>query len=115
MRYQDLKIREAGRLATLGAGLLVLVGVFVAERPFLSSALGRRYIAFLAGRAIVSPIAFAMALYYLLSSPALNARFIRWAERRRSKALEGFDVSLLDANDPDYNVPTIQYLLAKHR
>jgi hypothetical protein len=113
MKYQDMKIRDAGRLAllTLGMALIVVAGIAVRGTPLN---IVDRPLAILAGVAFFCPISVAVCIYYMLSSPAQNAQFIRWAERHRwGRPPLNFDWALLDSSDPDYNTPTIRYLVAK--
>ena len=114
MKYQDLKIRDIGRMAifTAGIGLLVVVGLSASAR--LDPLMHGRYLALLTGIAIVCPMALAMCVYYLFSSPEQNARFIKWAERHRWRRPPlDVDWTLLDPSDPNYKVPTFRYLIAK--
>ena len=114
MRYQDLKIRDVKRMILLGlAGAAsVALCVFVSDR--IGGRLGAKLMSWAWGIGICVPMLVAMALWYLFSSPAQNADFIRWAQKNlRQKKLAEFDWSLLDPSDPDYRTLTIRYLLRK--
>lgn len=114
MKYQDMKIRDAGRLAIFTAGIALLVALGVPARTTLDPLLHGRFSAMLWGLALVCPLGLAMCIYYLFSSPKQNARFIKWGERHRWGQLPlNFDWTLLDPSDPDYEVTTFRYLIAK--
>ena len=114
MKYQDLKIRDIGRTAIFTAGIVLLVVVGLSARAKLNPLMHGRLLALLTGLAIVCPMALAMCVYYLFSSPEQNACFIKWAERhRRRRPPLDFDWTLLDPSDPNYKVPTFRYLIAK--
>ena len=99
-------------LISVGAVLIALFGF--AAKGMVPPSRADRYLAMLAGIASVGPLGLAMCVYYLLSSPAQNLRFIKWAGRQRwIKQPQNVDWTLFDASDPDYDVTTIRYLLAK--
>jgi hypothetical protein len=101
-------------LITAGSALVVALGF--AARGMIPPTKIDRYLAILAGIAIVCPMTLGMCIYYLFSSPAQNARFIKWAEQHRwGKPPANFDWTLLNAADPDYDVPTIKYMLNRRR
>ena len=54
-----------------------------------------------------------MAAYYLLSSPAQNAKLIKRMVSLGSKLPKEVDPSLLDPAEPDYGVTTLTYLRRK--
>jgi hypothetical protein len=114
LKYQDLKIRDTGRMALLALGMALIVGIGLAARTAVEPLMHGRYMAMLVGIAIVCPITVGMCIYYLCSTPAQNARFIRWSERHRwGQPPLNFDWTLLDPSDPDFNTPTFRYWLAK--
>jgi len=116
MRYQDLKIRDAGRLALMGLGVALFAVVCIAARATVEPALGHRYWGYVAGMIILCPMSLAVAVWYLGTSPAQNARFIKWAEQNlRQKPGPKFNPALLDAADPNYDVPTFRYWMNKRR
>jgi hypothetical protein len=109
-----MKLRDAGRLAIFGAGLALLVALGLSARTTLGPLLRGRLLGMLMGVGLVCPICLAMCVYYLISTPEQNARFIKWAERHRwSRPPLVFDWTLLDPSDPDYRVTTFRYLVAK--
>ena len=115
MKYQAMKIRDSGRLAVLTLGLTLIVVVGVAVRGAHLDQLDRP-LAMLAGLAFMCPVSFAVCVYYMISSPAQNERFLRWAERhRRGRPPLDFDWKLLDPSDPDYDTPTIRTFWPKGR
>lgn len=114
MKYQDLKIRDAGRLAFMALAMAVVLSAGLYARSTLEGIMGRRYLPLLAALAFMTPVILAVCIYYLCSSPAQNARFLQWSERHRwGRPPLQFDWTLLDSNDLDYDVPTLRYLLAK--
>jgi len=114
VKYQDIKIRDAGRLAIFTAGLALLVALGWSARITLNPLLHGRFLALLVGVALVCPMGLAMCVYYLFSSPEQNARVIKWGERHRwGRPPLAFDWTLLDPSDPDYKVTTFRYLIAK--
>ena len=116
MRYQDLKIRDTGRMALFGLACGALDAICFFGRARLGSGLGRSLTMWAWSLAIALPIILIMCVWYLVSSPAQNASFLRWVARRFPRKIpQEFDWSLLDASDPDYDVPTIRYLLQRRR
>ena len=104
MSYQDLKVRDALRLAAiaaaciLGAGLLwgfngeqaMGIGLAIGLTVFLS---------------LIALSTLAMAAHYMLTTPEQNARQIEKA---------GVELPpTLDAADPDYRTPTWKYLRSR--
>ena len=116
MKYQDLKIRDAGKLALFGLGLALAVLICVEARAVVEPVLGRRYWSTVAALAILCPHVLAVAVWYLISSPAQDAKFLKWAERNlRQKPGPKFDPALLDPADPNFGVSTFNYWMAKRR
>jgi hypothetical protein len=116
LKYQDLKIRDAGRLGLFGAGLAVAVIVCVGMRASVEPLLGRRYWSIVGAMAVMCPILMAVAVWYLVSSPEQDAKFLSWAGRTfGAKPGPKFDPTLLDPADPDYRVATYRYWMRRLR
>ena len=115
MKYQDLKIRDAGRLAMIGLAVAAAIAVLVGARGAVEPLLGRRYVSTLWGLIVLLPLMWGVAAVYLFTSPAQDARFLAWAQKRGHKPSAKFDPSLLDPSDPDYQVMTLSYILARRR
>jgi len=116
MRYQDLKIRDAGRLGLIGVGLAVAIIICIGARASVEPMMGRRYWSTVGAMAFMCPLILSVAAWYLISSPEQDAKFLKWAERNlRQKPGPKFDPTLLDLADPNYNVSTIRYWMAKRR
>jgi hypothetical protein len=114
VKYQDLKIRDAGRLALMGVGLGAAAVLLAAFQDQLPAQLRRHVTAWLWAGAILLPPIWGMAVYYLLSTPEQNARFIEWA-RRRGVAQTTQAPSPIDPRDPDYRTATLSYLWRRRR
>ena len=122
MRYQDLKVRDAGRLAAIAAGLIIIVAgsiIFRREVEPLINMLPMRsrepFIPIMFALSTVALLSAGMAIHYLRSSPAQNAEYIaRMAARGRQPGGK-FDPSLLDPSDPDFHVPTWDYLRRRRK
>jgi hypothetical protein len=111
-----LKIRDAGRLALFGVGLGAVVIVCIGARAIVEPIIGRRYWPTVGAIAFMCPLVLAVAVWYLISTPIQDAKFLKWAELNlRQKPGPKFDPTLLDANDPSYSISTFSYWLAKHR
>lgn len=116
MKYQDLKIRDAGRLVAIGVGLVLAVALCVGARNVVEPMLGRRYWPVVGALIFMVPLVLGMAVWYLISSPERDARFLSWAEQRLGqKPAATFDPAILDAADPAYRVSTFRYWMAKRR
>ena len=115
MKYQDLKVRDAGRLALIGLGSGLAASVCIAARASLEPIMSDRFWSTMIGVGIMSPIVLALAIWYLVSSPEQDAKFLRWAERLGYKPGPKFDPALLDPADPDYAVATFRYWIGKQR
>ena len=114
MRYQDLKIRDMKRMVLLALAFAAFVAVCVFAHDRIGGRLGERLMSWAWGVGICVPLLVIVGLWYLFSSPAQNADFIRWAQKNlRRKPPANFDWSLLDPADPDYRTPTIRYLLER--
>ena len=108
MRYQDMKLRDATKVATIGG--VVAVALTVALRfpsLFNQRFLDGPYVPLLLALATSVLLTFALVVWYFVTSPAQNAKFLEKHERR---APENFDWTLLDASDPYFHVTTWQYL-----
>ena len=116
MKYQDLKIRDAGRLALIGIGLALAVTLCVGARATVGPVMGRHYWPVVGALIFMGPLVRAMAVWYLISSPEQDARFLRWAARTLGqKSGATFTPALLDSADPNYRVSTFNYWMAKRR
>lgn len=114
MKYQDLKIRDTKRMALICVASVILAGAFWFGGHALGGRLGHRLDLWAISLGLLVPFVVVMCVWYLLSTPAQNARFIRWSQKHlRSKLPPDFDWSLLDPADPDYDVRTIDYLLRR--
>jgi hypothetical protein len=103
MRYQQLKIRDVGRLALIGVpAVAAAVAVVVFRDSMRVDIFG--VIVLLGILAVIAIPSLGMAVFYLVTSPAQNAAQIR---RSGVEAPEG----LIDESDPDYATPTWRYWL----
>lgn len=113
MKYQDLKVRDAGRL--FGLGLLfaaIACGFLYADWQGLLI-LNERWLAMMGGVAIGAVISWAGALWYLMTTPEQNARFL---EKQKGKGRPKGDAGeLIDATNPYYRVMTLAYLFRRRR
>jgi hypothetical protein len=116
MKYQDLKVRDAGRLAALGLLIAVFLGLCIAGRGAVEPVVGHRYYGVLAGLGIGCVLCWVGSLWYLFTSPAQNAKAVERAIQKKAKnAPTKLDLTLFDPNDPDYRVVTAAYLLRRFR
>ena len=117
MRYQELKIRDATRVAAIGLACAVVAGAYFAARPALLPVFGDHFSGYAGGIAAMAPIAWGVCMWYMLSSPEQNFRFLVWAKRNnfQQQRAKNFDWKLLDASDPDYRVPTYKYAIRRWR
>ena len=116
MKYQDLKIRDEGRLGLLGVGLAAAVIICIGLRASVEPMMGQRYWPTVGAMAFMCPLVLSVAAWYLISSPEQDAKFLKWAERNlRQKPGPKFDPTLLDPTDPNYDVSTFSYWMAKLR
>jgi hypothetical protein len=116
MKYQDLKIRDAGRLGLIGVGLALAVIICIGFRATVEPMMGRRYWSIVGAMAFMCPLVLVVAVWYLISSPEGDAKFLKWAERNlRQKPGPKFDPTLLDPADPNYSISTLSYWMAKRR
>lgn len=85
-------------------------------RTAIEPVLGRRYWPIVGAMAFICPLVLAVAVWYLISSPEQDAKFLVWAERNlRQKPSPKFNPALLDPADPNYRVSTYSYWMAKRR
>jgi hypothetical protein len=115
MKYQDLKIRDAMRLGGIGVVLLLLIaGMLVfkdAVKPALNAisdyrAHNNEYTILLCTFGLMSPLCFGVSLWYLITTPAQNARSIISAGRPLPPTLS-------ESDNPYYGVPTWKYILER--
>ena len=107
-------------MIALGSGLALIVALSFIFRgkvePIVDHFPARSaepFVPIMSGLAIVAVLCFVMAIYYLWSSPAQNADFIARMKATGRDAGNGFDQSLLDPSDPDYEVRTWDYLMRR--
>ena len=101
-------------MALIALGMSLVVGIGLLARNTFGVQMNSRLVAMLTGIGTLCPITVGMCIYYLFSTSAQNAGFIKWAERHRwGRAPLVVDWTLFDATDPNYDVTTIKYLLAK--
>jgi hypothetical protein len=117
VRYQDLKIRDIGRLITIGSGLALIVALSFIFRGQVEPIVDRfpsksaePFVPIMLGLAIVAVLCFVMVIYYLWSSPAQNAAYMERMKATGRDVGNGFDRTLLDPSDPDYEVRTWIYM-----
>jgi hypothetical protein len=122
LRYQDLKLRDAGRLGLMAIGCAVALVLGLWFRPAVEPVIAKlhpaydgraAYLGCMSALLLVAIVCTCMAVYYLLSSPAQNAKFIERMVSLGSKLPKKFDPSLLDPAEPDYGVTTLTYLRRK--
>ena len=119
LRYQDLKIRDAARLAAIAGGsavVFVLVLYFRSVLEPLADHSLRRFGGYIFLMALPVGIGLFCAwlcVTYLRTSPAQNREFIDRAAARGRSLPKTFDAALFDPSDPDYDVTTFVYLCRK--
>lgn len=107
MRYHEMKLRDAGKMATIGAVIAVALTLMLLFRALFSQRfLDGPYVPLIVGLALSVLLAVAGVVWYLATTPAQNARFL---ERHKRRAPDNFDWTLLDASDPHYHMTTWQY------
>lgn len=107
MRYHDLKLRDAAKMAAVGAAIGVVIILMLAFRSLFSQRfLDGPYTPLLAGLATSVVLAAGGVVWYLGTTPAQNARFL---EKHKGRVPEDFDWTLLDASDPDFYTTTWRY------
>jgi hypothetical protein len=114
MNYQDMKVRDAGRLALMAIGLGAASAVFVGARGLIGPLLGGYFMPTLAAMIALCPVTGVVCVWFAISSPAEDAAFLRWAERNFGyKRPSNYDPTLIDPTDPDYGVRTIRYAVGR--
>ena len=113
MRYQDLKIRDSGRLALIGLAMSALSGLYLVGHRLFDAVTGRSLIGYAVGLVVSSLLCWGVAGWYLITTPAQNARYLEG--QRQNQRLNKFDWTLLDRYDPDYQITTLAYLIRKLR
>jgi hypothetical protein len=107
MRYHDMKLRDAAKMATVGAAIGVVIILMLAFRSLFSERfLDGPCMPLLAGLAISVVLAAGGVVWYFGTTPAQNARFL---EKHKGRVPENFDWTLLDASDPDFHTTTWRY------
>lgn len=117
MRYHDLKIRDAKRLAAIAAAgaAIFLFGLWfrsdvepLVNRLPLSS--DEPFVPLMGALATLVLLCAGVAFWYLRTSPAQNADYLNRKKQRGRDIPEQFDWALLDEGHPDFHVSTWQYL-----
>jgi hypothetical protein len=108
MRYQDMKLRDAAKIAMIGAVIAVAFTVSLCFRSLFSERfLDGPYVPLMVAMGISALLAAGGVVWYLGTTPAQNANFL---ERHKRRVPENFDWTLLDASNPHFHTPTWQYL-----
>ncbi len=123
MKYQDLKIRDAARVAIIAAVCTVTLAGGVAwpgamrriVEPLHLSRHGDSYEILVAVAAIMGVVSWIVVAQYLLLSPADDARVVARKVSQNKPLPAKFDPALLDPNDPDFGTPTWRYAYARWR
>lgn len=122
MRYQDLKIRDAVRLAAMSVGSASAIGLSMVFRDTVEPVVNmlpmrsnEPFLPLIYALAFLAGFSAAAAVYYLWSSPEHNAKFIAWMASKGWRAGEKFDPALLDSSDPDFYVSTWSYLKRRRK
>ena len=117
MRYHDLKIRDAKRLAAIaavGAAMFLLALCYRSEVEPLVNRLPLRsdepYVPLMGALAVLVLLCVGVAVWYLRTSPAENAEYLHRMKRRGRDIPEQFEWDLLDESHPDFEVSTWRYL-----
>ena len=120
MRYQEVKLREARRLGLIaliaGVGFILSLS-FRNEVAALAEAVpsrrGGNYEWLLILLGLFAAIFAAAALGNLLTSPAQDARLLKWAADHGKPVRRKFDQSLLEPDHADWELTTLRYLLRR--
>ena len=116
MRYQELKLRDAGRLVAIGLALATSLTFLIYARTNMEPIMGRRYWSTVAAIAFICPVTLVVAIWYLISTPAQDAKFLKWAEKNlHRKPGSKFDPALLNPTNPSYRTSAFSYWMAKRR
>lgn len=123
MKYQDLRVRDAGRIALMAGfftGATVVSFVFPAATARLGESLGLSrqgsdYWMFVSLVAIMGSICWLMVIKYLVSSPADDARTFAALVAKGKPPPTKFNPALLDATDPSFSIPTWRYAYLRWR
>jgi hypothetical protein len=115
LRYHDLKIRDAKRLAACALGCVALLVLALSFRsraePTVSRLLTRSTEEFFVLVLLLAFFAITcgfMAVRYLRTSPAQDAEYFNRSVRKGELPPQ-FDPSLLDPTSPDFQVRTLDY------
>ncbi|WP_299543348.1 hypothetical protein [Phenylobacterium sp.] len=123
MKYQDLKIRDATRVAMVAAVCTLAMAGSIAwpdatrriVEPLHLSRHGNTYEVLLAVAAIMALLSWVIVAQYLLRSPSDDARVVAQKVSQNKPLPEKFDPMLLDSNDPDFGTPTWRYAYIRWR
>lgn len=121
MRYQEVKAREAARLAAMaavsGLSLVLCVTFRAAIEPIVNDIWPTRrddgYATLVLFCALFSFIFAAVSIGNLATSPAQDARLLNWAQARKSAKTSRVDKTMLEPDHPDWKVPTFRYLMRR--
>lgn len=121
MRYQDLRVRDAGRVAliasvcTLGAVVSLVFPDSTSRlvEPLPLSRHGNDYWIFLGVTAVMALVCWYIVFIYLFTSPAYDAGIFAKRVAQGKSMPAKFNPALLDATDPAYSVVTWRYALSK--
>lgn len=122
VRYQDLKVRDAGRLAAIALIMATVAGLSIAFRETAERVVNllpmrspEAFVPVVSVIAVAAAASAVMTVYYLWTSPAQNLQHIRRMGSRRGDSGGRFDASLFDPSDPDFSVRTWDYLKRRLR
>ena len=115
MRYHDLKIRDAKRLAAIAVGCSALFVLGLCFRSLVEPIVNRlptrgteEYSVLMFVLAFFAIICGLMAVRYLRTSPAQDAGYLDRSVRK-GREPPPCDPTLLDPSDPDFEVRTLDY------
>ena len=121
MKYQDLRIRDAKRVAMIATGCMLVMAGSIAwpdatrriVEPLHIFKHGNSYEFLLSVSAFMALLSWVVVARYLLTSPADDARVVAKKISQNKPLPEKFDPALLDSNDPDFGTPTWRYAYAR--
>ena len=116
MRYHDLKIREAKRLAASAVGCSAVLVLGLSFRPLVEPIVNQlptrgteEYGVLMFVLAFFAIVCGFMAIWCLRTSPAQNAEYLDRSVQKGRELPPQFDPNLLDPTDPDFEVRTLDY------